>query len=91
VPRYMTTLLLVLVCREPAGHFPADTQPATPPAGLRIKVGIDTGDVRTSLHPVSCRAQYHGRPLNRAARVMTATKSAQVRPARAWRLLANPH
>ncbi len=47
-------------------------------AGLRIKAAVDWGDVRASLHPITSRVQYLGKPLNRAARVLAAACTGQV-------------
>jgi hypothetical protein len=46
--------------------------------GLRLKMGLDTGDVLGSVHPITGRVQYRGKVMNRAARIASAATSGQV-------------
>lgn len=53
--------------------------------GLRIKCGLDYGQVAATVHPAIGRMTYRGRTMNRAARVCSAAKTGQVWASRnAW-------
>ena len=50
--------------------------------GLRLKVGIATGDVMDYISPATARIMYRGRVMNWAARISNLATAGQVRALR---------